>query len=359
MDIIMSLKEKLLKSIDNKNAALLQEQTIFDQDQVVTHVPIMNVALSGKLDGGFKPGVTILAGESRQFKTNITLILISAYLKKYPDGYAVFFDSEMGASLSYFKSAGIDLDRVIHIPVTDVEQLKFNAIKILDQIERGEHVIMALDSIGNLASKKEAEDALNEKSVADLSRPKAFKSFFRIITPHLSLKGIPFIGINHIMKTMDFIPKNVMTGGQGILLAANNVFFITRAQEKDGSDLIGYNFTINVEKSRFIREKQKLPLTVTFEGGINKYSGLFDLALELGFIHKNSAVSYSRMFLDKNTWELVPEDKKWRRKEADCKEFWEPMLNDEYFKETVEKHYLLDAPTFSTSEADELVSEDE
>jgi hypothetical protein len=25
----------------------------------------MNVALSGKLDGGFKPGVTILAGESR------------------------------------------------------------------------------------------------------------------------------------------------------------------------------------------------------------------------------------------------------------------------------------------------------
>lgn len=155
------------------------------------------------------------------------------------------------------------------------------------------------------------------------------------------------------------LENGVVSHNTGVMYSSNTVLFVTKAQEKEGTELVGYNFTLKAEKSRFIKEGSKLPLTVTFDKGINKYSGLFDLALELGFIHKNSAVSYSRMFLDKNTGELVPEDKKWRRKEADCKEFWEPMLNDEYFKETVEKHYLLDAPTFSTSEADELVTEDE
>lgn len=153
------------------------------------------------------------------------------------------------------------------------------------------------------------------------------------------------------------LENGVVSHNTGVMYSANTVLFVTKAQEKDGSELVGYNFTLKAEKSRFIKEGSKLPLTVTFNKGIKKYSGLFDLALELGFIYKNSAVSYSRAFLDKDSGELVPEEKKWKRKETDCPEFWEPLLNDEYFKKTVEHHYLLDAPTFSTNESEQLVEE--
>ncbi len=43
-------------------------------------------------------------------------------------------------------------------------------------IEKVDKVIIVLDSIGNLASKKEVEDSIEGKSVADMSRAKQMKS---------------------------------------------------------------------------------------------------------------------------------------------------------------------------------------
>jgi hypothetical protein len=70
-----------------------------------------------------------------------------------------------------------------------------------------------IDSIGNLASKKEVEDAENEKSVADMSRAKSLKSLFRIITPHLTTKNIPCLAVNHIYQEMGLYPKAIVSGG--------------------------------------------------------------------------------------------------------------------------------------------------
>ena len=72
---------------------------------------------------------------------------------------------------------------MLHTPITDVEKLKFDIIGQLENIERNDKVVIVIDSIGNLASKKELEDAINEKSVTDMSRAKALKGLFRMITP--------------------------------------------------------------------------------------------------------------------------------------------------------------------------------
>ena len=92
-----------------------------------------------------------------------------------------------------------------------------------------EHHGAKVDSIGNLASKKEMEDAIDGKSVQDMSRAKQIKSFFRIITPYINLLNVPFIGINHTYQTTDFIPTQVMASGQGPLLSANTFSSIITA----------------------------------------------------------------------------------------------------------------------------------
>ena len=61
----------------------------------------------------------------------------------------------------------------------------------LNDLERTDQVMIIVDSVGNLASKKEVDDALDGKSVADMTRAKQMKSLFRMITPHLTLKDIP------------------------------------------------------------------------------------------------------------------------------------------------------------------------
>src|SRR5210317_2596719 len=157
----MSIMDKLKKNSKSDYTSILSDSKFFtEKDMVTTDVPMINVALSGDMEKGLAPGLTVLAGPSKHFKTSFALIMASAYLKKYEDAVLLFYDSEFGSPQSYFEKFGIDTNRVLHTPITDVEQLKFDLVGQLENIERGDKVIIIIDSIGNLASKKELEDAL-------------------------------------------------------------------------------------------------------------------------------------------------------------------------------------------------------
>lgn len=327
-----SLLEKLKKNSRLDLVSTLDESQIFNRrESVRTDVPMINVALSGDIDGGLTSGLTVLAGPSKHFKTSFALIMVAAYLRKHEDAVVLFYDSEFGSPQAYFKTFGIDTSRVLHCPITNVEDLKFDLMKQLDTIEKKEKVIIMIDSVGNLASKKEVEDAMNEKSVADMTRAKAFKSLFRMVTPHLALKDIPLIAVGHTYKTQDMFPKDVLSGGTGLYYSANTVWILGRQQNKDGSELQGYHFVINVDKSRFVKEKSKVPISVSFANGIEKYSGLLDVALEGGFVTKPSMGWYQK----KN------DVTKYREKQTYNPEFWSDILEMEDFKNFIRQKYTL------------------
>jgi hypothetical protein len=214
----------------------------------------------------------------------------------------------------------------------------------INNIERGDHVIIIIDSVGNLASKKEVEDALEGKSVADMTRAKQMKSLFRMVTPHLTIKDIPMIVVNHTYSEMGLFPKQIVSGGTGIYYSADNIFIIGRQQEKDGTNIIGYNFIINVEKSRFVREKSKIPIEVTFEGGISTWSGLLDVALEGGFVIKPSNGWYSKK----------GEEQKIRLKETYTKEFWMPIITSKEFREFIEGRYKMASNDMMINDMDQV-----
>jgi len=198
-------------------------------------------------------------------------------------------------------------------------------------------VIIVIDSIGNLASKKELEDAINEKSVADMSRAKALKGLFRMCTPYLTMKNIPMLAVNHTYKEIGLFPKDIVGGGTGIYYSADNIWILGRQQDKVGTEIKGYRFIINVDKSRYVKEKSKIPITVTWEGGIAPYSGLLDVALAGGYVAKPSNGWYCRV--DRNTGELVMP--KVREKDTMQKEFWEPVFAETDFKEFIKSQYSI------------------
>ncbi len=132
--------------------------------------------------------------------TLFSLVAAKAYLDFYPDAVLLFFDSEFGSTKNYFEQIGIPTDRVLHTPITNIEEFKFDIVAQLEHLKKGDHVFIIIDSIGNLASKKEVEDAANQKSVADMTRAKSLKSLFRIITPILILKDLTAIPINHVYQ---------------------------------------------------------------------------------------------------------------------------------------------------------------
>jgi len=342
------LLERLKQSGSIKSTQLSKSAIFNKKDVIPTSVPMVNVALSGRMDGGLTSGLTVLAGPSKHFKTTFGLLMMKAYLDKYPEAVAMFYDSEFGTPQSFFDSMKIDTTRVLHIPIKNIEELKFDIIKQFDNLEKDDKVYVMIDSIGNLASKKEMEDAMDSKSVADMTRAKQLKSLFRMITPYLTLKDIPLVAVNHTYATQEMFSKQVVSGGTGIYYSSDNIWIIGRRQSKKGTEVEGYDFIINVEKSRFVKEKSKIPISVTWKGGIKKYSGLLDVALDGGFVTKPSMGWYSKV--DMKTGEVEP--KKVRQADTDTGSFWISIVSNEKFQDYLRDRYAIGSTPLMNEELD-------
>ena len=224
-------------------------------------------------------------------------------------------------------------------------------IRQLEELDRDDDVIVVIDSIGNLASKKELEDTFNEKSVADMSRAKSLKGLFRMTTPYLKMKNIPLLAVNHTYKEIGLFPKDVVGGGTGIYYSADNIWIIGRRQQKTGTEVTGYEFVINIEKSRYVKEKSKIPISVSWEGGIEEFSGLLDVALAGGYVIKPSNGWYQ--VVNKESGEMI--GSKLREKDTLSGEFWNPIFADTDFKDFVKNQYSIGLT--SKVDMEEIVSE--
>jgi len=143
------------------------------------------------------------------------------------------------------------------------------------------------------------------------------------------------IVVNHTYMEIGMFPKAIVGGGTGSYYSADNIFILGRQQEKEGTEITGYNFIINVEKSRYVKEKSKIPVSVSFDGGISKWSGLLDIALESKHVVKPSNGWYSKV--NSETGEV--EEKKYREKDTNTSEFWTSILADQTFQEYVSNKY--------------------
>jgi RecA/RadA recombinase len=269
--------------------------------------------------------------------TNFALLMAASYMAHHKDAIMIFYDSEFGSPQSYFDSFGIDTTRVLHVPIKNIEDFKFDVVPQLENLKRSDKVVIVVDSIGNLASKKEVDDAMSENTAADMTRAKQIKSVFRMITPYLKMKDVPMIVINHIYQSQSFIPTDIVSGGTGIFLSSDSIIKVGRRQQKTGTEVTGYEFILNIEKSRFVKEKSKIPITVSWEGGIQKWSGLTEIAILGGYVVK-----------PKNGW-FTPWDKannvalgkNCRMKDTLKKEFWDPIFEKTDFAEFIQTSYKI------------------
>ncbi len=335
-----NLLEMLIKNIDNKFVSTVSKSRYFNktgEDIITTDIPLINVALDGHLDGGLHSGTTIIAGESRRYKTLFGILMVAAFLKKYPDGVVLLFDSELGSNRRYYEMYGINMDNIIWIPVNTVEQLTQEVSKQFDFLKKQDNtdnkVFILVDSLGQLASKKEIDDNLSKNDRVDMTRPKKIKSFFRITTLDAVLLDICMVVINHTYQSQDFIPREIVGGGTGGVLASNTIWTIGKKQIKDGDEKAGNEFIIKLEKSRFCKEGSKIPISVYFDRGLSKFSGFSSLALEFGIVEE------CRIGRSKG---LKFEDKEILEKDNDInEEFWEYVLANSDLKEKIEAKYLL------------------
>lgn len=332
---------KRLQKAGSLDSVILSESKSFQETNYIdTGYPMLNLALSGRVDGGLTSGLTIFAGPSRHFKSNYMVMCMAAFQRANPDGVILFYNTESGTKKSYFEAYDIDSSRVLEQKPMDIEEFRFDIMQKLNELTEDSvgKVMIAVDSFGNIASKKEIQDSISGNAAADMTRAKQMKSLGRMITPYLSKFDIPAVGVNHVYETQEMFSKQVMSGGTGLMYSADTIIFVGRRQEKSGTELVGYNFDLSINKSRFVVEGRKFPITVTYEDGVKKYSGMLDLILELTDEVTQSGAWYT----------VKGEDKKVRRSDIENNsEFIDNIIYSDSFKELCNAKFTLTKPKIS------------
>ena len=173
-----------------------------------------NALVSGSMYGGIPNSkITAFAGEEATGKTYYTLGIMKNFLDANPEGAVFFFESEGALTKNIITSRNIDPERVFIFPVTTIQEFRFQAISIIDKYVQGAKqppLMMVLDSLGNLSTTKEVEDATAGSETRDMTRTQIVKGTFRLLNLKLSKAKIPLILTNHTYQTMDLYSKKIM-----------------------------------------------------------------------------------------------------------------------------------------------------
>lgn len=286
----MSFIKKLIKATKNDLATIAEDGVIGDVHGFIdTGSYTLNALLSGSIFNGFAEGkVTGLAAEQACGKTFILLSAAKNFLDADPKNIVVYYDSEAAISKSLLINMGIPLDRFILVPVNTIEEFRKSVFSVLDeykatpQDEKGK-LFLCLDSLGMLSSNKEVNDIADGKDTRDMTKAQLIKGTFRAITLRLGELRVAMAVTAHTYDSMGaMFPTKEVAGGKGLLYAASTIVMFGKRKEKDGSEQIGVNIRAKMYKSRFTIEGSEHYFVLDFGKGMQKYSGLVDLALEGG-----------------------------------------------------------------------------
>jgi len=335
--------------------------TTMDDDDTLTKIGgfistqchAINAVFSADLYGGIPKGrVTTLFGPSQSGKSFISAL---AQKSAQDDGLdVVIFDTEFDKDGRMEKSLGVDLSRVLTLPIESIEELIIQSTKMLDEIigdteEHGKYLFI-LDSLGFLASQKQLDDATKKNKVAmDMGlKAKLIKQWFSNLKGKISKSGCAFIIINHEIANPNQMYDSIFKeqgGGKSTEFVSTVMAHISAKKEKhDASnekdvqtmmakkEYSGQHIRVFTQKNRCAIPHKEAEVYLNYATGIDKYSGLEPLLDKLDTLYLKDAqgnVGKGRTFYLKDGDEEIKlgSMKEWRHRE----DIWEkilPQLNE-------------------------------
>jgi len=245
----------------------------------------LNAILSGSLYGGVPDNkVTGLAGATSVGKTFFALAIIKAFLDRDPNSCVLLYDTEADKMNKLFTDRGIDPKRIIVNEPETIEGFKTHALKWLEvysklPAKQKPKMMLVLDSLSQLPTKKEMEDSTAGKDTRDMTKTQTIKAAFRQLRMKLSKQNIPFIVTAHVYASIgSMIPVDVISGGSGLMYSADAILTISKKKEYDSTNRVIGNFLrVKTFKSRLARENAEISLFLSYKTGLDKYFGLLEL----------------------------------------------------------------------------------
>jgi len=283
--------EGLKKFLENANGFSMPTRYFLDSGNLA-----LNYIMSGRLDGGYISGSTCeLFGDPATGKT--LLLMKAAATAQERNIQVCVADAENRWDEDFAKIHGVDPTIVaLYYPET-VEDFAVKSYEILTKFAKDKPVLLLLDSLAILSTIKEMEDVEGGDIKADQGR-KAQKihAAMRILRTEIRRTNSILLVSNHIISNPgSYVQSGSAPGGRGVPFQSNIRLELSKPTSinlpnKDRP--IGVTIYVYVAKNSIAPPFGKCELNLYWNSGVDKYSGLLDLMVDLDIIQRKGAWYY-------------------------------------------------------------------
>jgi recombination protein RecA len=292
----------------NSNASFLDSNSLSTvNDWIDTGSYALNAIISGSLYGGVPMGrLTAFVGPESCGKTLMANKIMANAQKK--GMYVAYFDTEGALDEATAARLGCDPTKIKHVPSEITEHCRNEIVQFLETIVQNNlkgKVLVVIDSLGNLITAQEKKKIEEGSDTLDMgNRARQLKSMMRAITHAAAKANCPVIFTNHIYEDPSQLHPSAIkkqAGGSGPLYMSSVIVQMAkkteRAEDSKNKDansettliskgINGVTLRALTTKNRFVTPFLEIEMYLNFRTGLNKFSGLLEMAEGYGVIER-------------------------------------------------------------------------
>lgn len=265
-------------------------------DFISTGATMLDIAVSNRPNGGIAVGrITELTGLEGSGKSLVGAQLIANTQKR--GGVAVLIDTETAVNPEFFKAVGIDMNKLVYVHISTVEDI-FDAITtIIEKVRTGKDkdklVTIIVDSVAGASTKKEMEADFGKDGYAT-DKAIIISKAMRKITGLLGREKIALVFTNQLRQKMNapaFSDPWTTSGGKAIAFhASTRIRLSLIGKIQDGNkNVIGVNVKAVVVKNRLGPPHRVAEFDIYFDRGIDDYGSWLDVLKDNGLVKQTGA----------------------------------------------------------------------
>jgi len=290
----------------------------------------LDYIISGLVDGhgGWPTGVSELFGDPSSGKS-LLLAKAIAEMQKLEE-VTVLADAEMRWDDEFAAVHGVNAEKLLKFYPETVEDFAVDTVKLLDSLEeKGKKALVVLDSLAILSTIKEMDDIEEGDIKADQGRKaQKIKAAMRTLKGKIRRTGSILLVSNHVIANPGSYVNTKMTPGGGGIPFQGNVRVelskptILTLPNKDRP--IGVELHAYIAKNSIAPPFGSCDMRLYWAAGVSKYSGLLEVALDLGIIERKGAWNYYKetTFQTTNFEEIIKQNPEILTDERWSKPYW-------------------------------------
>lgn len=267
-----------------KGTVMVGEETVSG----VEFIPSGSLRLDSILGGGFAKGRVIeIFGEESSGKSTLAIhACVEAQKLGLP---CVYIDHENAFDPVYARNLGIDMseDLWLFAQPTHGEE-SFDIIE--EFLSTNEVGVIVVDSVAAMVPKGELDGDFGDSKMGLHAR--LMSQGFRKLIGKINKSDTCLIFINQMRDKIGVMfgdPKTT-TGGNALKFYASQRLKITRVgSNKDGEEAISNNVRVEIKKNKVAPPFKKCDLVIEFGVGLDRYSEILSLAVELEIVKKTGS----------------------------------------------------------------------